>query len=139
MLHKVQPRVLRRPASLWRRAGAGSWLSHAAAASARACYRVAVRSKWRVNSRQIWRKGDLTHLLSIKKMKAQGDLKPCCCADVTVTLTSTESPSMPAALCSAHDRAGGAEAETAAFHASLNFSVVRDIFPIACCLESAEK
>jgi hypothetical protein len=77
--------------------------------------------------------------LSIKKMKAQGDLKSFCCADVTVTLKSNESPSMPAALCTAQDRAAGAEAETAAFHASLNFSVVRDIFPIACCFESAEK
>ena len=101
--------------------------------------RVRVTVLRRVNSRQIWVKGALAHLLSIKKMKVQRDLKSCCCADVTVTLTSTASPSLPAALCTAHDRAEGAEADTAALHASLNFSVVRDMFPIACRFDGAEK
>jgi hypothetical protein len=71
------------------------------------------------------------YLLSIKKMNAQRDLKSGCSAALTVTLTSTTSPSFPASLCKLQEMQGGAAAAAAAAaaarHASLNCSQVRDI------------
>ena len=67
------------------------------------------------------------YLLSIKKMNAHRDLKSGCSAALTVTLTSTTSPSFPASLCKLQEMQGGTAAAAEARHASLKCSEVRDI------------